>query len=117
MSIATSRGPARRARSSPALVSITASSRLAASISSQPTQRAALPQASTSEPSEFQMRMKASPLALGSMPISWSQPTPRARSAMARAAAASGAKRGRSRARSAPTTTKSLPRPFILRNG
>jgi hypothetical protein len=59
------------------------------------------------------MRMKASAVGDGSIAISWSQPTPLARSAMARASASLGAN-GCDRA---STTTKSLPSPFILRNG
>ena len=47
------------------------------------------------------------------MAMSWSQPTPLARSAMARTWSALGAK-GWERA---STTTKSLPSPFIFRNG
>ena len=43
----------------------------------------------------------------------WSQPIPASRSAIARASAAS----GRNGAVRASTTTKSLPRPFILRKG
>ncbi len=80
---------------------------------SQPTQRAALPQASTSPPSEFQMRMNTSAVSDGSMAITWSQPMPPSRSAMARTSASV----GRNGAERASTTTKSLPRPFIFRNG
>ncbi len=76
-------------------------------------QREALPQDSTSPPSLFQMRMRTSALGDGSMTMSWSQPMPVLRSAMARAAS-SLIESGRARASS---TTKSLPRPFILRNG
>ncbi len=47
------------------------------------------------------------------MEMSWSQPIPLARSAMARTSSALGAN-GADRA---STTTKSLPSPFILRNG
>ena len=47
------------------------------------------------------------------MAMSWSQPTPRSRSQMARASSGLGAKG----ALRASTTTKSLPSPFILRNG
>jgi len=43
-----------------------------------------LPQAETSDPSAFQIRMKASAFCDGSIAINWSQPTPLARSAMAR---------------------------------
>src|SRR6185437_10289720 len=92
---------------------MTTSSLPEASISSQPTQRVALPQASTSPPSAFQMRMKASAFCEDSMAMSWSQPTPLVRSAMARACSAA----GRNGASRASTTTKSLPSPFIFRNG
>ncbi len=117
MSTRTCRSPIRSATKGPAAVAITTRSRPAASASSQPTQRVALPQASTSPPSAFQMRMKASAPGAsggaGSMAISWSQPTPDARSAMARTSASVGA----NAAERASTTTKSLPVPFILRNG
>ncbi len=46
------------------------------SITSQATQRVALPQASASEPSLFQMRMKTSPRSVGSMAMTWSAPAP-----------------------------------------
>ncbi len=47
------------------------------------------------------------------MTMSWSQPTPVPRLAMARTSAALGS----NGALRASTTTKSLPSPFILRNG
>jgi hypothetical protein len=50
----------------------------------------ALPQASTSPPSAFQIRMKASARVEGSMAMIWSQPTPLSRSAMARASSGPG---------------------------
>ncbi len=116
MSTRTRRSPTRSASSGPASVAITTLLKSEASVSSQATQRVALPQAATSPPSAFQMRMKTSAalsLPAGSMAISWSQPTPVARSAMARTSAPVGAK-GADRA---STTTKSLPRPFIFRKG
>ena len=83
-------------------------------MTSQPTQREPFPQAPTSSPSAFQKRTRTSaPLVEGSSETSWSQPIPRSRSAIARTSSALGAK-GVSRA---STTTKSLPSPFIFRNG
>jgi hypothetical protein len=83
------------------------------SISSQPTQRVALPQASTSPPSRLWMRMKASaPLSERSMVIIWSKPIA---VGLAEHRMASGGRcTGRSRA---SNTTNALPRPFILRKG
>lgn len=64
---------------------MTTSSLSVASSSSQPTQRRALPQVSTMEPSAFQTRMKASAVSDGSIPINWSKPPrPAAGSARAR---------------------------------
>ena len=113
MSTLTIRSPARVAVSRPPCVSITAWSRPEASISSQPTQRLALPQAPTSSPSAFQKRTAASALSEASMETSWSQPIPACRLAIARTSSGVGAK-GADRA---STTTKSLPSPFIFRNG
>ncbi len=113
MSTVTVFGPARSTSRTPAGVSSRTASRPLASISSQPTQRAALPHCSTAPPSAFQIRMKASAFGEGSMAISWSQPIPLSRSAIARASASLGAN-GCERA---STTTKSLPSPFIFRNG
>ena len=113
MSTLTRRSPARVATSRPAFVSITASSPPEACISSQPTQRVPLPQAETSSPSAFQNRTWASAVSDGSTTISWSQPIPVVRSAMARTSSGVGAK-GAVRV---STTTKSLPSPFIFRNG
>ena len=84
------------------------------SMSSQPTQRVALPQASTSPPSRLWMRMKASAPPLDrSMVIIWSKPmasaAPSALDGLGREAHGS--------ARGASKTMNSLPRPFILRNG
>src|SRR5665213_3460573 len=117
MSRVTVRPSTRRARRIPAAVSNTASSRPDASISSQATQREPLPQAPISPPSAFQKRAKASARLDGSMAISWSQPMPRSRSAMARTSAHAGAKAPKGLSVRASTTTKSLPSPFILRNG
>ena len=75
------------------------------------TQRAALPQAPTSPPSAFQMRMNTSACCDGSSAMIWSQPMPSLRSAIARTASG---ERPSARAR-ASSTTKSLPSPFILR--
>ena len=97
----------------PARLSITAWSLPDDCMSSQPTQRVPLPQAPISSPSEFQKRTRASTPSPGSMAISWSQPIPPARSAMARTCSALGA----NGALRASTTTKSLPSPFIFRNG
>ena len=113
MSTLTAFGPARSTVTRPAGVSSRAESRPVASISSHPTQRTALPHCSTSPPSAFQIRMNASALGEASIAISWSQPIPPSRSAMARVSATLGAK-GCERA---STTTKSLPSPFIFRNG
>ena len=99
--------------SRPPGVSSRALSRPLASMISQPTQRAALPHCSTSPPSAFQMRMKASALAEGSMAISWSQPIP-PRGRRWRAPPPDAGREGSARA---STTTKSLPSPFIFRNG
>ncbi len=116
MSTRMRRSPTRSASSTPAAVAMATLLNCDASVSSHPTQRVALPQAATSPPSAFQIRMKASAGSsgvAGSMAISWSQPMPRARSAMARTSSTVGAKG----AERASTTTKSLPVPFILRNG
>ena len=73
------------------------SAALRSAATSAATQRAALPQAPTSPPSAFQMRMNTSALRDGSSAMSWSQPIPSLRSAMARTA--SGAERKRARPR------------------
>jgi hypothetical protein len=81
--------------------------------SRRPIARVALPQAPTSLPSGLKMRIFTSARSDGSSTINWSQPMPvfRSASALARAAdIASGSTR-------ASITTKSLPRPCILRKG
>ena len=113
MSTLTSRSPARLAVSRPALVSSVTSSLSPACINCQPTQRVPLPQAPTSSPSAFQKRARASAPSAASMTISWSQPTPPVRSAMARTWSAVGT----NGALRVSITTKSLPSPFIFRNG
>ena len=111
--------PARRRRprhrAAPPTVSITTWSLPFSFISRSATQRVALPQASTSPPSALRMRMKASASRFfaGSIRISWSQPIPWRRSAMRRVSASSRATAWRR----ASMTTKSLPRPCILRKG
>ena len=97
--------PAADAESSPPAVSIVQSppSRVA-------TQRVALPQAETSEPSAFQIRIATSATSQDARTMSWSQPMPVWRSAIATAASrpiATGCAR-------VSITTKSLPRPCIL---
>jgi hypothetical protein len=113
MSTVTLWSPARTAVVGPPAVSMTTRSDPFACISIQPTQRRALPQVSTMEPSAFQTRMKASALSDGSMAISWSKPSPDARSARERICSSV----GRNGCSSALTTTKSLPAPFILTKG
>ena len=114
MSTVTAIGPAAQARSRPARVARVAWSAPEACISSQATQRAALPQAETSPRSAFQMRIKASPSAEAAMAISWSQPIPPSpRRAMARTSSGLGSKA----LDRASTTTKSLPSPFIFTKG
>ncbi len=70
MSTVTISAPIRSANRGPARVSITTLEKSEASVSSQATQRAALPQALTSPPSAFQIRMKASARSTGSMAMS-----------------------------------------------
>jgi hypothetical protein len=113
MSTVTSPAPARAADSGPPKVSRVTEFRPVASISSQATQRAALPHCSTSPPSAFQMRINASASPEGSTAISWSKPIPELRSDQRRIWSAV----GRNRVSPACTTAKSLPRPFILRKG
>ena len=113
MSTVTRFSPASVTVRRPARVSTTAWDRPVACITSQPTHRVALPQADTSSPWAFQMRMKASPVGDGSMAISWSQPIPVRRSARARTASAVGRNGVSPRV---STMMKSLPNPFILRN-
>ena len=90
MSTLTRPSPRASASSSPAAVSMMTCSVFFSAISSEATQRLALPQAATSPPSALRMRMKASARAAagGSMTMSWSQPTPVCRSAMARTCSA-----------------------------
>src|SRR3954468_24167169 len=76
------------------------------------TQRLALPQASTSPPSAFQIRILTSATSDGSSTITWSQPTPVRRSAIARARASSIA----TAPSRASKMAKSLPRACILWN-
>ena len=80
MSTVTRWSPARVAVAGPPAVSISTLSAPLACISSQPTQRRALPQVSTIEPSAFHTRMKASAVSDGSIAINWSNPSPEARS-------------------------------------
>ena len=81
---------------------------------SSATARAALPQASTSLPSELKIRIRKACCALGSSSTSWSKPMPVRRSPSARATAGVIAGSGAARASS---TTKSLPSPCILMKG
>jgi len=104
--------PMRSALRRPATVSTTIFSLPVSSITSQATQRVALPQASALEPSLFQMRMKTSPARVDSMAITWSAPAPV--SGLAMALICSGLR---------PSTpflsskmTKEFPAPFIFQN-
>lgn len=69
MSTVTRCSPARVAVVGPPAVSMTTRSDALACINSQPTQRRALPQVSTIDPSAFHTRMKASAVSDGSMAI------------------------------------------------
>jgi hypothetical protein len=96
-----------------ALVSIETRGRPLSRASRSPTQRVALPQAATSEPSALKMRMNTSAPRDGSSTITWSQPMPARRSASRRASSGP-IEIGWARPSS---TTKSLPRPFIFQKG